>query len=80
LNQLERWLALLSQRAIRRGSFRSVKDLVDKIDSFVQHYNRSRHAASLPVITERSSSVRPYWLCCKNNSIGETEPTANLVG
>jgi len=41
LNQVERWFALLSQRAIRRGSFRSVKDLVDKIDSFVQHYNRS---------------------------------------
>jgi hypothetical protein len=20
------------------------------------------------------------WLCCKNNSVGETEPTANLVG
>ena len=27
--------------AIRRGSFGSVKDLVEKIDSFVQHYNRS---------------------------------------
>jgi putative transposase len=41
LNQVERWFALLTQRAIRRGSFRSVKDLVYKIDSFVQHYNRS---------------------------------------
>jgi putative transposase len=36
-----RWFALITQRAIRRGSFRSVKELVDKIDSFVQHYNRS---------------------------------------
>ena len=42
LNQVERWFALITQRAIRRGSFRSVKELVDKIDSFVQHYNRSR--------------------------------------
>lgn len=41
LNQVERWFALITQRAIRRGSFRSVKDLVQKIDSFVQHYNRS---------------------------------------
>jgi len=41
LNQVERWFALITQRAIRRGSFRSVKELVDKIDSFVQHYNRS---------------------------------------
>ena len=42
LNQVERWFALITQRAIRRGSFRSVKELVDKIDSFVQHYNRSQ--------------------------------------
>jgi putative transposase len=41
LNQVERWFALISQRAIRRGSFRSVKDLIEKIDSFVQNYNRS---------------------------------------
>jgi len=41
LNQVERWFALITQPAIRRGSFRSVKDLVQKIDSFVRHYNRS---------------------------------------
>lgn len=41
LNQVERWFALITQRAIRRGSFGSVKELVEKIDSFVQHYNRS---------------------------------------
>src|ERR1700710_849245 len=41
LNQVERWFALITQRAIRRGSFRSVKDLVEKIDAFVQLYNRS---------------------------------------
>jgi hypothetical protein len=32
---------MFGQRAIRRGSFSSVKDLIEKIDSFVQHYNRS---------------------------------------
>jgi putative transposase len=41
LNQVERWFALITQRAIRRGSFHSVQDLVQKIDGFVQHYNRS---------------------------------------
>lgn len=41
LNQVERWLALISHRTIRRGSFRSVQDLIQKIESFVQHYNRS---------------------------------------
>src|ERR1039457_2055253 len=40
LNQVERWFGLITQRAIRRGSFTSVKELVQKIDDFVQHYNR----------------------------------------
>ena len=31
LNQVERWFGLLSQRAIARGSFHSVSDLVNKI-------------------------------------------------
>jgi hypothetical protein len=39
--QVERWFGLITQRAIRRGSFSSVKDLIEKIDSFVRHYNRS---------------------------------------
>ena len=41
LNQVERWFAVITQRVIRRGSFTSVKQLVAKIDAFVQHYNRS---------------------------------------
>ena len=41
LNQVERWFALITQRPIRRGSFRSVKNLIDTIDAFVRNYNRS---------------------------------------
>jgi putative transposase len=41
LNQVERWFGLITQQAIRRGSFRSVKDLVTRIDQFVQQYNRN---------------------------------------
>jgi putative transposase len=41
LNQVERWFGVITQRAIRRGSFRSVKELVQKIEHFVQHYNRT---------------------------------------
>lgn len=40
LNQVERWFALITQRAIRRGSFRSTRELVARIDHFVQHHNR----------------------------------------
>jgi putative transposase len=39
LNQVERWFGLITQQAIRRGSFRSVKHLIARIDHFVQHYN-----------------------------------------
>ncbi len=39
LNQVERFFALITRRAIRRGSFVSVADLVRKIDHFVQHHN-----------------------------------------
>jgi putative transposase len=31
----DRWFGLITQRAIRRGSLGSVKDLVDKINAFV---------------------------------------------
>lgn len=41
LNQVERWFGLITQRAIRRGSFRSVRHLIRKIDAFVAHYNPS---------------------------------------
>src|SRR6516164_3519049 len=39
LNQVEHWFGLITQQAIRRGSFRSVKELVAKIDAYVTHYN-----------------------------------------
>jgi putative transposase len=40
LNQVERWFALITQQAIRRGSFDSVADLKRKINEFVEHYNQ----------------------------------------
>ena len=39
LNQVERWFALISHQAIRRGSFRNVRELVQKIDAYVTYYN-----------------------------------------
>jgi putative transposase len=40
LNQVERWFGHISEKAIRRGSFRSAKELVAKIEEFVDHYNQ----------------------------------------
>jgi putative transposase len=39
LNQVEIWFNIITQKAIRRGTFRSVKELVAKIQTFVAHYN-----------------------------------------
>lgn len=43
LNQVEIWFNLITQRAIRRGTFKSVKELTAKIDQFVQRYNARSH-------------------------------------
>lgn len=41
LNQVEIWFNIITQRAIRRGTFRSVRDLVANIERFVKRYNRN---------------------------------------
>jgi transposase len=40
INQVERWFGLITQQAIRRGSFKSVKDLIAKINRYTQNYNQ----------------------------------------
>jgi len=40
LNQVEIWFNTITQRAIRRGTFRSVRQLIEKIDLFVSNYNQ----------------------------------------
>lgn len=39
LNQVEIWFNIITQKVIRRGTFRSVKELVAKIERFVHRYN-----------------------------------------
>jgi putative transposase len=36
---VERWFALITERAIRRNSFTSVRELKQQIELFVQRYN-----------------------------------------
>jgi putative transposase len=45
LNQVEIWFNRITQQALRRGTFNSVKELVKKIDHCVQ--NSNRHAQPL---------------------------------
>jgi len=39
LNQVEIWFNIITQRAIRRGTFRRVSDLIANIERFVRAYN-----------------------------------------
>jgi putative transposase len=41
LNQVERFFSIITGKAIRRGSFASVKELVNKIEHFVAQYNQN---------------------------------------
>jgi putative transposase len=40
LNQVEIWFNLITQQAIRRGTFGSVKDLIEAIERYIEQYNR----------------------------------------
>jgi len=39
MNQIETWFGILSRQAIRRGSFRSVKELIAMINAFTTQWN-----------------------------------------
>jgi transposase len=39
MNQVETWFSVLSRQAIRRGSFRSVRDLIAAITTFIANWN-----------------------------------------
>jgi putative transposase len=50
LNQVEIWFNRITQQAIRRGTFRSVKELVEKIDQYVPTTTRSLSSGLPPPI------------------------------
>jgi putative transposase len=54
LNQVEIWFNRITQQAIRRGTFRSVKELAEKIDQYVQDSN---HHAQPFVWTATADSI-----------------------
>jgi putative transposase len=65
LNLVERWFGIITQRAIRRGSFSNVKTLVKRINQFVEHYN---------------SSSRPFvWTATAESILAKVERLASLI-
>lgn len=41
LNQVEIWFGMITSQCIRRGTFTSVRDLMRRIDSYIQGYNQN---------------------------------------
>lgn len=41
LNQVEVWFSILSRQALQHSSFRSAREVRDRIDTFIQAYNRN---------------------------------------
>jgi transposase len=39
LNQIELWFSILSRRVLRYGSFPTARDLVEKVEAFIQQWN-----------------------------------------
>lgn len=43
INQVETWFSILTSQRVRRGSFRSVRELVDAIQKFIDKWNANAH-------------------------------------
>ena len=39
INQIETWFGIITRQAIRRGSFKSLAHLINRIDTYVEHWN-----------------------------------------
>jgi RNA polymerase sigma factor (sigma-70 family) len=53
LNQIERWFAEITRKRIRRGTFRSVRELIMAIQNYLQRYIRNPQPTTLSVGRQR---------------------------
>jgi len=64
LNHVEIWFNIITQRAIRRGTFKNVKELVAKINQFVERCNATTKpfawTATTDSILEKSKRLCQY--------------------
>jgi len=66
LNQVERWFGLITQQAIRRGSFKSVPDLIGRIKRYTEHYNLT---------------ARPFvWTATAESILAKVERLCKVIG
>jgi putative transposase len=41
LNQIEMWFSILTRRLLRRGSFKSVRELSERMLAFINYFNQT---------------------------------------
>lgn len=70
LNQVERWFGIITQQAIRRGSFTSTRQLRLRIESFTNHYNQHKAAPFAWTATADSIFAKIQRLCKQINGTG----------
>ena len=57
LNQVEVWFSILSAKALRGASFRSVKQLIEQIDAFIAAYNEDAAPFEWSKVNFRAKSL-----------------------
>ena len=73
INQIETWFGIITRQAIRRGSFRSLAELIKKIDQYITHWNEDAEPfewkASAAQILEKVAMLdRDYKKLVANNT------------
>lgn len=63
INQVERWFGIISEKAIRRNSFNSTKQLGDKIEAFTKHYKQNKAAPFKWTATSESILAKIKSIC-----------------
>jgi hypothetical protein len=79
LNQVERWLGIITQRAIRRGSFSGVKELIAKIEQFVAAYHKTKAPFNWTA-TADSILEKLERLCSQISGTGHEPLICGIVG
>jgi putative transposase len=41
MNQIEIWFGILTRKILRYGNFKSIDKLKERIESFIEYYNRT---------------------------------------
>jgi transposase len=66
MNQVETWFGILTQRQIRRGIFKSVKELVDAIERYIEAHNQDPKPF---VWTKTPEQILSKAIRCKDTSV-----------